>query len=170
LLDTFPGDHENIEAEPIAKCDPPQLEEEILPLIVADASIVLIATVPRLQDRHSRSSGHVPDLERLRMRGMCHRIRHEFHKIGMSDERARLIEDHGRSVLARPLRVNKIAEIVQLEVSGENALDPSLERGADGDHRCADGERKMGRGDQGPFGLYRVVVPEALARIVTILS
>ena len=42
-------------------------------------------------------------------------------KIGMGDERARLVEDHDRAMLSRPLGLDEIAEGVELEIGGEHA-------------------------------------------------
>jgi hypothetical protein len=42
----------------------------------------------------------------------------KFCVVGMSDERARRIENQDNAMLPRPLRLGEIAEIVEFEIGG----------------------------------------------------
>jgi hypothetical protein len=50
-----------------------------------------------------------------------HRIDNELCKIGMGYKRAGRVENQDDTVLARPLRLDEIAESVELEIGGKDA-------------------------------------------------
>src|SRR5215472_527636 len=72
-------------------------------------------------------------------------------------------------MLPRPLRVDQLAEFIELEVGGDDPVYPPMERRAQGDHRCADAERSVWRRNESPVRIYRVAVPGPLSRVVAIL-
>ena len=61
------------------------------------------------------------DLRELWVGRMRHRVVHEPGELGMRDERAEGVEHYGRSMLAGSLRVDQIAELVELEVGRDDA-------------------------------------------------
>ena len=48
--------------------------------------------------------------------------RHELRKVWMGEERAGGVENHGGSMRSRPLRSDEVAEIVELEIYGDNSM------------------------------------------------
>jgi hypothetical protein len=60
------------------------------------------------------------DLGELGAGGMRHRVVDEPRKVGMRDQHAERVEDYGRSMLSGSLRVDEIAELIELEVGGDD--------------------------------------------------
>ena len=120
-------------------------EQIVPPLIVTDTSIVMVATM-----RPSQGCRHDPgvdllDVRQLRLGWMCHRIDNELCKIGVGYKRASRVENQDDPVLSRPLRLDEIAEGVELEIGGNDAGHFASQGCANRDHRCADAERKIRR-------------------------
>ena len=61
-------------------------------------------------------------------------------ELGMRDDRPSLVEDHDRAMLSWPLGLHKLAERIELEISGQYAWHLAAQRRADGNHRRADTE------------------------------
>ena len=76
---------------------------------------------------------------------MCHRFYNELCKIGVGYERARRVENQDDTVLPRPLRLDEIAEGVELEIGGNDARHFPSQGCANGDHRRADAKCKVRR-------------------------
>ena len=98
-----------------------QPEQVTLSVVVTDDSLVVVEVV-----RLPQNGGHHPGIDlvdagQLRLRRIRHRSFDKFRKLGMRDQRARLVEDHDRAMLARPLRLDEIAEGVELEIGGDHA-------------------------------------------------
>ena len=103
------------------------------------------------------------------MRGMRHCVVDQPGELGMRDQHTERVEDYGRSVLSGALRVDPIAELIELEVCGDDTAHLPLQRRAHGDHRCTDAERGVGRRNESPVRLHCVAIPDPLARIITIV-
>ena len=71
--------------------------------------------------------------------------RHELRKVWVGDERTGGVENHGGSMRSRPLRIDEVAEIVELEICGDNSMRCSPQRCTHGYHWSADTERNVGR-------------------------
>ena len=52
----------------------------------------------------------------------------EARKLGMCYEHAKRVENYCRSMLSGPLRVDQIAKVVELEVSGDDTAHMSMQR------------------------------------------
>src|SRR5450631_976050 len=102
------------------------------------------ARSPPIWHRHDPGVD-ILDVWQLRLRWMCHRIDNEPCKIRVGYQRAGLVENQDDPVLSRPLRLDEIAEGVELEIGGKDAGHFAAQGGANGDHRCADAERKIRR-------------------------
>src|SRR5947207_15017685 len=99
---------------------------------------------------------------------MRHRIRDELRKIGMGEEDTCLIEHQGRSVLPWSLRIDEIAEIIELQISSDDTAHFTAQRRTHRDHWCADTERNIGRRNEGPICLHRVDIPGPYTWVVTV--
>lgn len=86
----------------------------------------------------------------------------------MSDERTSRVEDQNDSVLSGPLRLDEVAEVIELEIGGNDAARFTPQGYAYGDNGSADRERQVRRRDEQPVGFYRVAIPEPRARVVTV--
>ena len=95
---------------------------------------------------------------------MRHRIDDELRKIGMGYKRAGRVENQDDPVLSGPLRLDEIAECIELEIGGKDAGHFASQGCTDRDHRRADGERKIGRRNQRPVGCHRLAIPGAALR------
>src|SRR5258708_14773050 len=94
--------------------------------------------------KHSRYEPRVDlfDVGQLRLGWMCHRAGKELCKIGVGDERAGRVENQDDTVLSRPLRLDEIAESVELEIGGKDAGHLAPQGCANRNHRCADTKRR----------------------------
>ena len=128
----------------------------------------MVLAVPSLQDRRDGASLDVADVGHPRAGGMRHGARDELGKVGVGYERAGRGENQGGAVFSGALRIDEIAEIVELEIGGDNAAHVPPHRSAHGDHRGAVGEGEIGCRNQGPVGRQRVPIPGSLSRIVAI--
>ncbi len=86
----------------------------------------------------------------------------------MGDERAGRVENRDDTVLSRSLRLDEIAERVELEIGGKDAGHLASQGCANLDHRCADTKRKIRQGDKQPVGFHRLLIPGPLAGVVSI--
>ena len=100
---------------------------------------------------------------------MRHRGFHEGREIGMRDQRARLVENHDRAMLSRTLRVDEIAEGVELQIGRDDAGYLAAQGRADRNDRRADAEREIGCRNVWPVGAHCLPVPGPLAGVVAIL-
>src|SRR5580693_4462134 len=94
----------------------------------------MVTAVPSPHYCADPPAADLPDLGKLRVGGMRHRVVHEPRKVGMRDQRTERVEDYGRSMLSGALRVDQIAELIELEVGGDDTAHTPLQRRAQGDH------------------------------------
>src|SRR5262249_39618412 len=84
-----------------------------------------------------------------------------------SDQRTERVENPDDAVLPGPLRLDEIAERIELEIRGKDALHLAAQRCADRNDRREDREGKVGRRDERPTGSRRVSEPGPIARVIT---
>ena len=123
-------------------CHPEQI---VPPLVVADASFIAVATKRRSQGCRHDPGVDLLDVWQLSLGWMCHRIDNELRKIGMGYERTHRVENQDDTVLPRSLRLDEIAEGVELEICGKDAGHFPSQGCANRDHGCADAKRKVRR-------------------------
>jgi hypothetical protein len=99
---------------------------------------------------------------------MGHRIDDELRKIGVSYKRAGRVEDQDDPVLSGPLRLDEIAEGIELEIGGKDAGHFASQGCADRDHRYAEAERKIRRQNPRPVGFQRLAIPAPCSRVVSV--
>lgn len=99
---------------------------------------------------------------------MCHRVDNEAGKIRMGDESASRVEYRDDPVLSGALRLDELAEGVELEIGRNDTGNLTSQRCADRYHRRADAERDIRCRDQRSVSLHRVAIPGPLARVVSI--
>src|SRR5437588_13019315 len=97
------------------------------------------------------------------MRGMRPCIFRKPGEVGVRDEYAERVEDDGCSVLPGAPRVDELAELIKLEVGGNDTADMPMQRRAQGDHRRADAERGIRCRNESPARLHRVAIPVSLS-------
>ena len=115
------------------------------PLVVTDTSVVVVATLRPSQDCRHDPGVDLLDVWQLRLGWMCHHIGNELCQIGVGYKRAIRVENHDDSMLSRALRLDKIAEGVELEISSNDAGHLAAQGCADRDYRCADAKREIRR-------------------------
>src|SRR2546423_1032813 len=125
-------------------------------IFVANATLRAVAAIPSPHSCADQPALDIPDLGDLGVRGMRHRVADQPGELGMRDQHTERVEDYGRSVLSGASRVDKIAELIELEVGGDYTAYLPLQRCAHGDHRCAYAERSIGRRNESPVRLHCV--------------
>jgi hypothetical protein len=114
--------------------------EVVSSIFALHATFKPLAAIPPPHDCADQPGPDFPNFGELRMRGMRPRILHEPGEVWVRDKYAERIEDDGCSVLSGALRVDQLAELIELEVGGNDTADLPMQRYAQGDHRCANAE------------------------------
>ena len=115
-------------------------EQKVPPVIVTDASVVVVATIRPAQGFLHDPGVDFLDAWQLRLGWMRHRIDDELCEIGVGYKRAGRVEDQDAAVRSGSLRLDEFAEAVELEICGKDAGRSASQRRTDRDHRCADAE------------------------------
>ncbi len=117
-----------------------QAKEVISSIFAPHVTFKPLAAIPPPHDCADQPGPDFPNFGELRMRGMRPRILHEPGEVWVRDKYAERVEDDGCSVLSGALRVDQLAELIKLEVGGNDTADVPMQRCAQGDHRCANAE------------------------------
>ena len=115
-------------------------EQKVPPVIVTNTSVVVVATIRPAQGFLHDPGVDFLDAWQLRLGWMRHRIDNELCEIGVGYKRAGRVEDQDTAVRSRSLRLDEIAEAVELEICGKDAGHFASQGRANRDHRCADAE------------------------------
>ena len=119
----------------------PQPKKIILSSHAANCSLITLTAAPSLDYSFNDTVADFTDIRKPRVGRMCSCVLDEPREVGMSKKRPGGIEDNGRSMIPGPLRLDQIAEFVELEIGRYDASNLSSQRCAQGDHRGADAER-----------------------------
>src|SRR6266436_1185889 len=84
--------------------------------------------IPPPHDRADQPGPDFPNFGELRTRGMRPRILDEPGEVWVRDKYAERVEDDGCSVLSGTLPVDQLAELIKLEVGGNDTADVSMQR------------------------------------------
>ena len=105
---------ERVAAVPVTLGELLDPKEVISSISVANASLIVPTAIPSSHYGTHQSAPHFPDLGKMRVGGMHPCFAHEVPKVGMGDKPAEGVEDDGRSMLSRSLRLDQLAEIIEL--------------------------------------------------------
>src|SRR6266481_3895530 len=116
----------------------------ISPIFVTNAAFIPATAIPSPHYCADQPAADFPDLGELRVGGMRACVFDEPRKVGMGDQHAERVEDYRCPILSGSLRVDQIAELIELEVGGDDAVDMPTQRRTKCDHRRADAKRGIG--------------------------
>ena len=145
-----------------------QTKQVLSSVLAANAAVIPVAAIPPPHHRANESGADLANVRKLWVGRIRQRAAHEPGKVGIGDQHAERVEDDSRPVRAGALRLDQLAERVELEVGGDDAWYLAAQRRAQRNHWRVDAERSVGRGDERPVRLGRVAIPAPLARVVAI--
>src|SRR5262249_30657899 len=94
----------------------PHTKKVISSVLATDVSLVAVTAVPSLDYGTGHPAADFADRGELRAGGICSHVFDKPRKLGMRYEDTKRVKDYRCSMLSGPLRVDQIAEVVELEV------------------------------------------------------